>query len=80
MQYLTEEQQYNVEDGSKVLALYIGWIEITGTVAGSRAVYGVSKVYDVILDADLLIPWCTGTRYKAGDCVGIEHKNIVGII
>ena len=83
MQYLTEEQQYNIPYGSKVLALYIGSVQFEGTVVGSRAGYGVQKFYDVKLHNDLFLPWFgdgTSARYPAGEVIEIEHKNIVAFI
>lgn len=83
MNYLTEEQQYNVPDGSKVLALYIGAVQFEGIVAGSRAGYGKRKLYDVTLLQDMYLPWCgdgKSARYKAGELLEIEHKNIVAYL
>ena len=77
MNYLNEQQQYNVQDGTKVLALYLGSVQVKGTIQGSRAKFGTGKQYTLILDNDLFLPWCENARYKAGDTIGVENKFIV---
>lgn len=80
MQYFTEQEQYNIQNGTKVLCLYIGSVQVQGTVVDSRAGYGARKLYDVVLDNDMVLPWCKDVRYTAGSTITVEHKNMVGLL
>ena len=68
------------KDGDKVLFLYLGQVQAYGIIRDWRCMYGGMICFTIELTQDLYLPWAESCRYKAGEFMEIEFKNLVALV
>jgi hypothetical protein len=73
--YVSEQESYNIPDGTIVLADYCG-NEVKGKVLSSRAKYGLSKRYVLELDEGFRTSYTTREK---GEWIVVDNHKILHI-